>query len=188
MRMLGAVTISAVVLCLTHNVTFLHKICVIFFFLIVDKIVCLLQQKSPCMQLLMVKATYTLVIRAHHYRNSEHKLSNGFCCELNRQTSCDPFFCFSLCQCDNFFRFCLRRSGTSPDDNSGNCPLGSYRTRVLGDDDFSFSTSASGVMTFHGDVWPVSRCRIFVSITTLHDCVSWASRSQHTMHNCHIGF
>ena len=110
------------------------------------------------MQLLMVKATYTLVIRAHHYRNSEHKLSNGFCCEINRRFSCNPWFCF-LCQCDNYFRFCLRRSGTSPDDNSANCPLGSYRTGVLGDDDFSFSSSASGVLTFHGDVWPVSRCR-----------------------------
>ena len=47
MRMLGAVTISAVALCLTHNVTFLDKICVIFFFffLIVDdfyEIACLL--------------------------------------------------------------------------------------------------------------------------------------------------
>ena len=130
------------------------------------------------MQLLMVKATYTLVIRAHHYRNSEHKLSNGFCCEINRRFSCNPWFCF-LCQCDNYFRFCLRRSGTSPDDNSANCPLGSYRTGVLGDDDFSFSSSASGVLTFHGDVWPVSRCRI---LQHFHDCMWWVSRS---WHNCH---
>ena len=157
--MLGVITISAVVLCLTHNVIFF---CVIFTFNSERfyEIVYFSKNLHACMQLLMVNATYTLVIRAHHYRNSEHKLSNGFCCEINRRFSCNPLFCF-LCQCDNYFRFCLRRSGTSPDDNSGNCPLGSYRTGVLGDDDFSFSSSASGVLTFHGDVWPVSRCRIF---------------------------
>ena len=55
----------------------------------------------------------------------------------------------------------MRPPGTSRDDNSGNCPLGSYSTGEIGGDSFNFgSTSiASGVanpMVFTGSVWPVS--------------------------------
>ena len=104
-----------------------------------------------------------LEIRAHTYRNSNHKDSAGYCCDLITRSGCISWLCGGSrgCQCDNYFRFCLRSTGTSHDDNAGNCPLGRYTTREVGDDDFSFgSTSiASGVpnpMTFTGSVWPVS--------------------------------
>ena len=98
----------------------------------------------------LTSGDYVLEIRAHTYRNRYHRQSNGRCC--------DRPFCG---QCENYFRFCLRSTGTSHDDNAGNCPLGRYTTGEVGDDDFSFgSTSiASGVpnpMTFTGSVWPVS--------------------------------
>ena len=96
----------------------------------------------------LAQATYTLEVRAHSYRNSDHGESDGGCCD---------FWCG---QCDNMFVFCLRESSTADDGNPGNCPLGRYSTGDIGDDSFSFSTPiASGVpnpMTFTGSVWPVS--------------------------------
>lgn len=99
-------------------------------------------------------------VRAHSYRNSEHKESAGYCCESYDTSGCDPWWCLH-CQCDNYFKFCLRNTGTTRDDNAGNCPLGSYTTAVVGDDDFSFGSTriSNGVpnpMMFTGSVWPVS--------------------------------
>ena len=112
------------------------------------------------MQAVELEATYTFEVRAINYANSQHKDSNGVCCELLRTSGCTPWWC-AHCECDNKFNFCLRNSGTARDDNVGNCPLGSYSTGEIGDDSFSFgSTSvASGVpnpMVFTGSVWRVS--------------------------------
>ena len=100
------------------------------------------------------RATYTLEVRAHSYRNSDHEESDGGCC--------DPIFWYCG-QCDNMFIFCLRGLSTANDGNPGNCPLGRYSTGDIGDDSFSFRTPiASGVpnpMTFTGSVWPVSHYR-----------------------------
>ena len=99
--------------------------------------------------------------RAHTYRNSGHRDSSGECCELAGRTSnCDPFWC-PFCECDNRFKFCLRRPGTAHDDNTGNCALGIHSTGEVGDDSFSFGSTriASGVtnpMRFTGSRWPVS--------------------------------
>ena len=107
------------------------------------------------------EGTYRLEIRAVSYSNPAHRDSAGICCEISgRRSNCDPWFC-GHCECDNRFDFCLRRPGTPRDDNSGNCPLGSYTTGEVGDDSFNFGTSriANGVanpMPFSGSVWPVS--------------------------------
>lgn len=109
----------------------------------------------------MAEGTYRLEIRATSYSNPDHRDANGICCEIAGRTSgCDPWYC-GHCHCDNRFNFCLRRPGTSRDDNAGNCPLGSYSTGEIGDDSFNFggSSIASGVpnpMPFSGSVWPVS--------------------------------
>lgn len=109
------------------------------------------------MQLAVVRATYTLVVRAHQYSNPNHLNSeNGRCCDC-------PFCGFGTCECDNSFIFCLRRSGTQEDNNARNCPLGRYTTGVIlsDNDDFKFEElehSSIGVMTFHGNEWPVSLC------------------------------
>ena len=99
--------------------------------------------------------------RAHTYSNNGHRKSSGECCEIVDQTdSCAPSWCPN-CDCDNRFKFCLRRYGTAHDDNTGNCALGIYSTGMVGDDSFSFNSShiASGVtnpMRFTGSQWPVS--------------------------------
>ena len=105
--------------------------------------------------------TYRLEIRATSYSNPDHTDAAGICCEIaGRRSNCDPWYC-GHCECDNRFNFCLRPSGTRRDDNSGNCPLGSYSTGEIGDDSFNFGATqiASGVpnpMPFTGSVWPVS--------------------------------
>ena len=103
------------------------------------------------MQLAVVRATYTLVVRAHQYRNTDP------CCD------CSIFCDRDICRCDNSFIFCLRHSGTQEDNDATNCPLGRYTTGIVldHDDDFNFDDlehSSIGVMTFHGDEWPVSLC------------------------------
>ena len=114
-------------------------------------------------QLAVVRATYTLVVRAHQYSNPNHLNSeNDRCCDCIRPF---PFgSCIErTCDCDNSFIFCLRHSGTQEDNNATNCPLGSYATGEIlsNDDDFNFDeleSSSIGVMTFHGNEWPVSLC------------------------------
>ena len=109
-----------------------------------------------------MEGTYRLEIRAGSYTNSQHKDSDGICCEINRRSNCDSFIrCGLFCECDNRFNFCLRGQGTRHDDNAGNCPLGSYSTGEIGDDSFNFGSTriANGVpnpMPFTGSVWPVS--------------------------------
>lgn len=111
-------------------------------------------------QVSLVTGSYRLDIRARNYRNNRHKDAAGYCCEIYRRSSCDPWWC-GYCECDNKFTFCLRAASTSRDGNSGNCPLGSHVTGEIGDDSFNFGSTriASGVpnpMTFQGSVWPVS--------------------------------
>ena len=112
------------------------------------------------MQASWTESSYTLRVRAHRYWNSPHKVSDGSCCDKPGRSNCDPSWC-SYCQCDNRFKFCMRRRGNSRDGNENYCPLGSYSTGEIGDDAFSFGSSQidSGVsnpMTFRGDVWRVS--------------------------------
>ena len=70
--------------------------------------------------------------------------------------SCCDIFCGT---CDNQFDFCLRYRGTAQDGNTGNCPLGSFRSGEVYGSSFTFSRSIAGVanpMSFTGSVWPVS--------------------------------
>jgi len=113
-----------------------------------------MQQFAP------VEGTYTLQVRAHTYRNSVYKDAAGYCCEIYRRYSCNPWWCGS-CRCDNRFNFCVRNYGTRQDNNAGNCPLGSMRTGVVynNNDYFNFPSRMGGVsnpMSFTGSSWPVS--------------------------------
>lgn len=113
-----------------------------------------MQQFAP------VEGTYTLQVRAHTYRNSVYKDAAGYCCEIYRTYSCNPWWCGS-CRCDNRFNFCVRNYGTRQDNNAGNCPLGSMRTGVVynNNDYFNFPSRMGGVsnpMSFTGSSWPVS--------------------------------
>ena len=115
---------------------------------------------SPLQLAQNVRGSYTFEVRAISYSNSGHRDAAGLCCELSRTSSCTPWWC-GWCECDNRFNFCLRPSGTAHDDNTGNCPWGSYSTGEVGDDSFNFDSSsiANGVsnpMVFTGSVWPVS--------------------------------
>ena len=108
--------------------------------------------------------SYVLEIQAHRYENNDHKLANGYCCDNEFATSsCTSFLvCGFFCECDIRFFFCLRDSGTSHDDNTDNCPRGSYNTGQVSSDDDTFDFGSpiyDGVpnpMTFTGSVWPVS--------------------------------
>ena len=68
-------------------------------------------------------------MRAHRYSNSESTVSDG--------SSCDSFLGG---QCENRFKFCMREYGASRNGNQNNCPLGSFTTGEVGDDNFSFGT------------------------------------------------
>ena len=97
----------------------------------------------------LTQADYVLEVRAHTYTNSDHRDSNGDCC--------DP----GCGGCDNLFIFCLRRSSTANDGNSNNCPLDKYTTTShIENDNFTFSSpidsDVPNPMTFNGSVWPVS--------------------------------
>ncbi len=105
-----------------------------------------------------------LEVQANSYRNVDHKDSAGLCCERHRMNNCIPWWCF-YCECDNYFLFCLRNSETGMESNRGNCPLGSYSTYVAEDDSFTFGNRiAGGVLSFCGDVWPVSysKCTLII--------------------------
>ena len=117
--------------------------------------------------LVRARGGYVLEIRAHRYENNDHRLANGRCCDNElASSSCLSFptslLCGSFCECDLRFFFCLREAGTFRDDNTGNCPLGAYRTGEVSTDEDTFDFSSpidDGVpnpMTFTGDVWPVS--------------------------------
>ena len=93
---------------------------------------------------------YRLEIQAHRYENSD-------------STSADGEYCDCCSQCDIGFFFCLRDSGTSHDDNAGNCPRGSYEAEEVSTDDDTFDFRSASIddgvpnpMTFDGDLWPVS--------------------------------
>ena len=96
-----------------------------------------------------VESTYQLRVRAHHYQNSNSRLSDG--------SSCDGFFGG---QCENRFKFCMRGHGASRDNNQNNCPRGYFTTGEVGDDFFSFGTyqiydMVPNPMVFDGTIWEV---------------------------------
>ncbi len=94
-----------------------------------------------------MNGTYTLYVRA-----VRHEKISSLCCDTFN------------CDCDNKFFFCLRPYGSSQDDNTGHCPLGSVKTGELADDTFNFRTpiqsGISNPMSFPGSVWPVSMCSV----------------------------
>ena len=116
------------------------------------------------------RADFTLRITAHNYNNSDHRLSDGSCCDC-----CDCDCIFATCPCENRFTFCLLPSNAAMDNDSSNCELnpnttpGRYATGEIASDDFQFTNLESadfpnvenGIMTFHGTgPWPVSAvCR-----------------------------
>ena len=129
---------------------------------------------------MVVRATYTMVVRARQYRNPSHLNSdNSQCCDCPRVFG----VCIgAFCECDNSFIFCLRHSGTREDNNATNCPLGRYTTGLIlnNDDDFNFDeleNSSIGVMTFHGNQWPVSLCGWVYKITVCNLCCSYKSQT-----------
>ena len=131
-------------------------------------------------QLHSSEATYTLSIRAHRYWNSRHEVADGTCCDKTGRSNCDPWWC-GHCQCDNRFKFCLRRHGTNRDGNEQNCPLGSYSTGEIGDDSFSFSSpeiddDVPNPMIFNGDIWQVSSTPQIKNLT--YTCRKYYKRSQ----------
>ena len=96
------------------------------------------------------RGDYRFEVRAHRYENSDSETADGAYCD-----------CCS--QCDIGFFFCLRDSGTSHDDNTGNCPRGSYEAGEVSTDSDTFNFGSSSIddgvpnpMTFDGNVWPVS--------------------------------
>ena len=131
-----------------------------------------------------MKANYVLEVRVHTYQNSDHKEVDGYCCESYAWVWCSD-------HCDNIFHFCLRPTGTTRDDNSGNCPLGRYNTvsDVPGGDDISFGSSniAPGVpnpLTFTGSsAWPVSIARIDGILSIIVTCICAGSSS--AVHKSH---
>ena len=106
----------------------------------------------------MAYCDYIFEIRAHSYSNSESKISNGRCCDSVVSSNCRSTF-FS--ECENRFVFCLRQFDAATDGDATDCPLGSYSTGNIGDDDFNFATPdiADGVpnpLLFYGAIYPVS--------------------------------
>ena len=104
------------------------------------------------------RADFTLRITAHNYNNSDHRLSDGSCCDC-----CDCDCIFATCPCENRFTFCLLPSNAAMDNDSSNCELnpnttpGRYATGEIASDDFQFTNLESadfpnvenGIMTFH---------------------------------------
>ncbi len=124
-------------------------------------------------QLQQGEGTYNLEIRAGHYSNPEHKEASGHCCESSRRSGCITWLC-GHCECDNRFDFCVRRSGTRRDGNTGYCPLGSYKTGEVGEDSFDFRrTGVPNPMTFTGSVWPVRRYVVLVLLSSCLASMLW---------------
>ena len=77
---------------------------------------------------LQTKANYTLEVKAHSYKNDDHRLADGDCCEVYLfKSHCDFFLlCGKGCKCDNEFVFCLRNADHPEDKNEDDCPLGRF--------------------------------------------------------------
>ena len=104
---------------------------------------------------------YFLDIRARTYRNDDHRVKDGTCCEHPFSACTSFFYCGNNCECDNRFIFCAKNAGSSHNTDANSCPLGRAATSgSVGDDNFFFSTSSIGggvsnPITFPGAVWHV---------------------------------
>jgi len=122
----------------------------------------------------VVDCDYELQVEARHYRNTEHKLSSGSCCDWPSSTNCNPWWCSGCPDCDNYFRFCLRDGRSAHDGDLGNCPLGylSSGSSSIGGDSFTFDSSIGRIpnpFTFSGNIWPVSLHLYSILINHTHE-------------------
>lgn len=91
-----------------------------------------------------------LSLKLVSYKNPGNTLFNGECCDT-------PSWC-SVSPCENYFQFCVTSLGSLQ-----SCNLGSSKTRVLGDDDFTFprvgeslGTNLLNPLTYNFSYWQVS--------------------------------
>lgn len=102
----------------------------------------------------LAAASYVFEVRLHTYSNPNHRDRDGDCESL----------CFSNCDCDNQFTFCLRHQGGSRSTDTSSCSLGgrSQRTGVFDSNDFiifnsNLGNGVSNPLVYTGNSWPVSK-------------------------------
>lgn len=99
----------------------------------------------------MTQASGKLTILLVNFKNPDHKLFNGGCCD-------NANWCLS--QCDNYFRFCASAIGSIEQCSMG----GALTTKVMGGDSFTFAKDLGGVLknpiTYTFNKWKVQKAEI----------------------------